>query len=69
VDRYPVSSSSIVSIGYDDAAAVLEVEFKQGRVYQYLDVPRGHFDGIMSAGSPGGYLNDNVKPYFRYLTV
>jgi len=69
MDRHPVSSSNIVSVGYDDAGAVLEVEFKQGKVYQYLDVPRAHFDGIMSAGSPGGYLNDNVKPFYRYFPV
>lgn len=65
MDRHAVASSSIVSVGYDDASALLEVEFKQGRVYQYLDVPRGHYDGIMSAASPGGYLNNNVKPYYR----
>lgn len=67
--RCPVSSSNIVSVGYDDAGAVLEVEFRQGRVYQYLDVQRGLFDGLMSAGSLGGFLNDNVKPFHRYFRV
>ena len=64
--RNPVTSSNVVSVGYDDASLVLEVEFKQGRVYQYLDVPRSHYEGILSAASPTGYLNDNVKPYYRY---
>lgn len=69
MDRYPVSSSNIVSVGYDDAGSVLEVEFKRGRVYQYMDVSRGHFDGVMSAGSPGGYFNDNIKPFHRCTPV
>lgn len=65
MDRQPVASSTVVSVGYDDATAVLEVEFRQGRVYHYFDVPRPHYDAVLTAASPNGYLNDNIKPYFR----
>lgn len=67
LDRLPVSSSNIASVGYDETAMILEVEFKEGRIYQYFDVPRVQFDGILSAGSPTGFLNTNIKPFYRYL--
>jgi hypothetical protein len=34
MDRIPVSSSSIVSIGYDPDSLTLEIEFKSGAVYR-----------------------------------
>jgi hypothetical protein len=66
MDRHPVASSAILSVGYDDASALLEVEFKSGRIYHYFDVPKAHFDGILSAASPNGYLTAHVKPFYRY---
>jgi hypothetical protein len=38
MQRTRVSSSSIVSIGYDASSQVLEVQFRSGSVYQYSDV-------------------------------
>ena len=37
--RVAVDSSSIASVGYDSKAYVLEIEFRNGGVYRYLDVP------------------------------
>ena len=34
--RRVVSSSSILSVGYDETSRTLEVEFWQGEVYQYF---------------------------------
>ena len=39
IDRYPVESSNIVSAGYDAETRTLEVEFSNGGVYRYGDVP------------------------------
>ncbi|MGY1849536.1 KTSC domain-containing protein [Blastococcus sp. SYSU DS1021] len=65
MDRTPVSSSNIAAVGYDFVSLVLEVEFTNGRVYQYLDVPSGHYQAMTGAGSVGTYFNQNVKPYYR----
>jgi chromosome partitioning protein len=69
IARLPVSSSNIVSVGYSGAAFILEVEFVNGRVYQYLDVPLAHYVGIMRAESPGRYLNEYVKPTYDYVEL
>ena len=60
MERELVSSSTVVSIGYDDPSETLEVEFKSG-VYQYYNVPRPIYDELMLAESKGKFLNVYIK--------
>ena len=39
MNRSPVSSINVASVGYDGSTLTLEVEFLSGSVYQYFDVP------------------------------
>lgn len=66
MERNPVSSSNVESVGYDEDSGTLEVEFKNGTLYQYFDVPQGTYDGLVSADSVGGYLAANIKGVYRY---
>ena len=47
MDRVPVSSSHIRSVGFDRATLTLDVEFTNGRVYRYLDGKR-HPEAILT---------------------
>ena len=69
MQRESVSSSSLAEVGYDPETQTLEVYFKNGRVYQYFDVPEHIFDELRIADSPGGYLNREVKGQYRYGRV
>jgi hypothetical protein len=69
MQRTPVSSSNIRSIGYDSAVAILEVEFDSGDVYQYFNVPAHVYSSLMSAVSHGQFLNDNIRYNYRYQKV
>jgi uncharacterized protein len=66
MDRTAVSSSNVHAIGYDPTSSILEVEFTNGSVYQYFDVPDHEFDGLMNAGSHGTYLNAHIKGKYSY---
>lgn len=66
MNREPVSSSSVTSIGYDPESSTLEVEFSSGSVYQYFDVPEQYYRELMSGGSIGKVLNSIIKGQFRY---
>lgn len=44
--RTPVGSSSLTSVGYDADNLILEVEFRNGKIYQYLGVPLAIHQGI-----------------------
>jgi hypothetical protein len=58
----PVSSASVVAIGYDDQTSALYVEFVGGDTYVYSLVPRSTFEGLMTASSKGTFVNEVVKP-------
>ena len=59
--REQVSSSNLVSVGYDTATQVLEVEFHSGGVYQYYGVPAALYEGLMAASSHGRYFDQFIK--------
>ena len=61
MERTPVQSSSVSSVGYDRDSSTLEIEFLNGSVYQYFGVPESIFDGLMNAPSKGTFLDQFVK--------
>lgn len=67
--RQPVSSSNLISVGYDAESGTLEIEFKGGRVYQYFSVPESVYLALVGAGSVGGYFHAHVKDAYRYAQV
>lgn len=64
MERISVSSSHVRAIGYDEETQTLEVEFNNGAVYQYSDVPKEEHEGLMNADSKGKYMHANVKPRY-----
>ena len=68
IERKPVESSNIVSIGYNSFTKTLEVEFWSGSIYQYFDVPPKVYQELLSADSHGGYLSKNIRRKFVYDT-
>lgn len=66
MNRIAVSSSNVVSVGYDQETQTLEVEYQRSGLYQYYDVPEHLFSALMEAASVGAFLNANIKHAFRY---
>lgn len=69
MDRTHVASTNIASIGYDEANQTLEVEFLNGTIYQYYNVPAGLHQQLMQEGSKGSFLNTYIKNAFPYSRV
>ena len=69
MEREQVKSSNIKSVGYDPALQLLEIEFQDGSVYQYNDVPRRVRDELMTAPSLGSYFHANIRGGYRYHKV
>ncbi len=61
MERMPVSSSNISSIGYDPDLMVLEIEFHRGRVYQYQGVPIELYESLMQAPSHGRFFSAYIR--------
>lgn len=69
MDRRVVQSSNIASVGFDEASSTLEVEFNNGAIYQYFNVPQQIFELMMEAPSKGVFLNTNIKNAFPFSRV
>lgn len=66
MERVRVSSSNLKAVGYDAEEQILEVEFLNGSIYHYFNVPEYKYEGLLRASSKGGYLNDYIKGGYRY---
>jgi hypothetical protein len=69
VEREPVSSSNLLSVGYDSASETLEIEFKKTGVYQYLNVPHFMWERLMMADSLGKFFNAEIKNAYPCVKV
>ena len=67
--RKRVASSHLKSVGYNKDERKLEVEFRDGSVYEYGDIAHQTHTGILKSSSRGRSLSQNVKkagkPYRR----
>ena len=69
MERYSVASSNLASVGYDSATETLEVEFLNGSIYQYFNVPKNMYDQLMQEGSKGRFLNTYIKNAYPFSRV
>ena len=68
MDRISVSSSNVISVGYDGDSMTLEIEFNNG-IYQYYDVPEDIFQELINASSIGSFIHQNIKNNYSYSPV
>ena len=69
IERVPVESSSLVSIGFAREAHVLEIEFRSGAIYRYLGVPQTVFDALKKAESKGRYFAQSIRGKYEFKRV
>jgi len=67
MNRLYVTSTNVASVGYENN--VLEVEFLNGSVYQYFDVPEEIFQHLISYPHPGTFLAHVVKGRYYYQRI
>lgn len=67
--RTPFDSSALDRVGYDATRQILEIEFKGGHVYQYLDVPASTYAALLKAESKGNFVNEQIKGAFDFVQV
>ncbi len=64
IPRKIVQSSLFKSVGYDKTKELLQVEFKNGDVYNYSDITEEMYKALTSAESIGKYYLANIKGKF-----
>jgi hypothetical protein len=66
VQRVPVTSRSLRSVGYDPDQRRLELEFRSGKVYEYDEVPAPVHEWLMRVPNKGGFVTRLITPTYRY---
>ncbi|GFE70881.1 hypothetical protein CFPU101_34910 [Chroococcus sp. FPU101] len=59
-------SSSIKSFDYDAEKKILKIEFPNGSIYLYHDVPENIFQELKDAPSKGQYFNARIREQFGF---
>lgn len=67
--RIAVISEVLKSVGYDEQSRTLEVEFKNGGLYEYFDVPADEYSTLMLSPSKGTYFGDYIRDAYRFKRI
>ena len=66
ITRQPVHSHALAAVGYSKRLHALEVEFVNGAVYRYSNVPPEIYRAFITAKSKGSYYNDHIRDVYLY---
>lgn len=66
MQREQVRSSQIRSVGYDVNDEILDIEFNNGSIYRYYDVPQRIHTELMNSHSVGAFFNKLIKSEYEY---
>jgi KTSC domain len=69
IPRQPVHSTAIAKIGYSKRRHILEIEFVNGAIYRYLDVPPPAYRNLMAAESKARFYDSNIRSHYRSVLV
>ena len=68
MERVQVNSRIITAVAYDMKSSRLEIEFRDGKIEPYTNVPEEIYRNLLSADSPGSYYRHHIResrPYVR----
>jgi KTSC domain len=69
IQREAVESTGLATVGYSKRLHVLEIEFHDGLIYRYLDVPTAVHRGLIESDSKARYYNHQIRGKYRCLRV
>ena len=69
MDWILVESSNLGRVRYHADTMTLEIEFKNGTIYQYFDVPETIYNELLIAASKGKFFHQQIKGSYRYAKV
>jgi hypothetical protein len=69
IPRQEVQSTAIAKVGYSKRRHILEIEFVNGAVYRYFDVPVAIYRDLMSAESKARFYDSNIRKHYRSVLV
>ena len=69
IPRHPVESSALAAVGYSKRLHALEIEFHDGLIYRWADVPLPVYRDLMAAESKARFYNRNIRGKYYCVRV
>ena len=69
ITRQPVHSHPLAAVGYSKRLHALEVEFVNGAIYRYSNVPPEIYRDLLGAPSKAQFYDENVRGHFPSVHV
>lgn len=69
IKRQPVESTAVATVGYSRKLHALEIEFVNGAIYRYEEVPIVVYRDLLAAESKARYYDQNVRGQYHCLRV
>jgi hypothetical protein len=69
IKRTPVESKGLAAVGYSKRLRALEIEFRNGAIYRYLEVAPSVYEALMNAPSKARFYDENIRRKYRSLHV
>lgn len=69
IKRVPVESQALAAVGYSKRLRALEIEFRNGAIYRYLEVLPVVYQALLDAPSKARFYDANIRHKYRSLHV
>ena len=69
IPRQRVESTAIAGVGYSRRRHILEIQFVNGAIYRYLDVPAAVHRDLMSAESKARFYDSDIRGHYHSVLV
>jgi hypothetical protein len=69
IKRLRIESTALATIGYSRRLRALEIEFRKGAIYRYLDVEPAVYEAFLHARSKARFYDENIRRKYRSLHV
>jgi len=64
-----LSSTLLVRATFDARQSILQLEFRDGAVYRYFQVPEALYQNLLSAASHGASFNYTIRGRFPHRQI
>jgi hypothetical protein len=69
IKRDAVQSTALASVGYSKRLHALEIEFRNGAIYRYLNVNPSTYHDLIIAPSKARFYDENIRRKYRSVHV
>jgi len=69
IPRERVESTAIAGVGYSRRRHILEIQFVNGAIYRYLNVPPTVHRDLMSAESKARFYDSDIRGHYHSVLV